>query len=71
MQTVNPDGPFNNYAIVPQMCYAEYPNQQQQKGYAPTRLSQRFTRDRLIPPHIWDQLTFIYRYLSLYGRNPE
>lgn len=34
MQTVNPDGQFNNYAVEPQIYYAEYPNSEQQKRYA-------------------------------------
>ena len=34
MQTVNPDGQFNNYAVEPQIYYAEYPNPEQQKRYA-------------------------------------
>ena len=34
MQTINPDGQFNNYALEPEMYYAEYPNQQQQQQYA-------------------------------------
>lgn len=34
MRTINPDGQFNNYAVEPQMYYAQYPNQEQQQRYA-------------------------------------
>ena len=33
MQTINPDGQFNNYAVEPQMYYAQYPNPEQQQRY--------------------------------------
>lgn len=34
MYTTNENGILNNYAIVPQMSYAEYPTAEQQSKYA-------------------------------------
>ncbi len=34
MYTTNNEGLLNNYAVEPQMYYAEYPSPEQQRGYA-------------------------------------
>ena len=34
MYTTDENGVFNNYAIEPQMSYAEYPSPEQQRRYA-------------------------------------